>query len=833
MALQVFNVSDFGAYGDGVHNDTHAIQAALNAARAAGGGTVVMPAGTFLVSGHGDASEGCLKIYSNTTLTGAGMGETEIKLKDGSDEKISGILRTPASAVTHDVTIENLTINGNRDNTGNEVDGLFTGVDPGSPLADYNITVSNVEIHDVSRYGFDPHEQTTNMLIENCVAHDNTGDGFTLDYISDSVIRNCISYDNGRNGFNLVTSSHDVTFIDNEAYGNGAAGLNVQKGSDDRPFIDNVLIQGGSFHDNGQQGVQVKLSYGVTLTGAEIYGNGREGVLISGASRNQILDNQIHDNGQSSPGSYSGIAIEAYDDTTGIQGTYRYWNAEDNLVQGNVITGTADHPLRFGVEEGDDGSGRNQVLANVITGEYRIDVVLHNPTSATDGPPRIYGTGGADTLAGTAADDAILADSGSDRIAGGGGNDIVDGGNGNDTALYLAGLLDYTLARNADGTWSVADLDGGEGIDLLARVEALSFAGIAFSTADLMLRMNGLVGDRYVLRGTDGANTLGGGNAGDTLDGGAGNDTLVGFGGDDVYSVDSSQDRVIEAAGGGRDLVKANASFALAAEIENLTLTGSAAINGTGNGLDNQLTGNSVANQLTGLAGADKIVGGLGDDIIKGGDGDDLLYGGDGIDTLDGGTGNDLLNGGAGADVMKGGAGDDTYYVDHAGDLASEISNSSGGGQDEVRSAIGFTLGTALEDLRLTGTGDIDGTGNGIDNRLIGNGGRNRLSGGTGNDRLEGNGGDDVLDGGRGADRMLGGAGADTHQLRKYDIAGDSILDFSAAEGDFLAIAGFSTRAQLVHEQGDSWSVVDGAYRETFQIAGVTALGPDQYAFVA
>ena len=288
---------------------------------------------------------------------------------------------------------------------------------------------------------------------------------------------------------------------------------------------------------------------------------------------------------------------------------------------------------------------------------------------------------------------------------------------------------------------------------------------------------------------------------------------------------------MVEAAGGGYDTVKASATYTLAANVEDLTLAGNAAINGTGNDLNNVINGNAAANTLAGLGGSDTLYGKSGDDLLKGGDGDDWLYGSDGIDTLEGGNGNDMLNGGAGADVMKGGTGNDIYYVDNLGDAVTDTSNSSGGGYDEVRSSVSFTLASSLEDLRLSGSGNIDGTGNSIDNRLIGNAGQNLLSGGYGNDRLEGNGGDDTLDGGRGADRMQGGAGADTFQLRKYDIAGDAILDFSGAEGDFITIAGFTAKAQLVHETGDTWSVVDGAYRETFQITGVAALNPDQYAF--
>ena len=62
--------------------------------------------------------------------------------------------------------------------------------------------------------------------------------------------------------------------------------------------------------------------------------------------------------------------------------------------------------------------------------------------------------------------------------------------------------------------------------------------------------------------------------------------------------------------------------------IENLTLTGTAAINGTGNALDNVITGNDGNNVLTGLAGADTLFGAAGNDKLIGGAGGDTLNGG-------------------------------------------------------------------------------------------------------------------------------------------------------------------------------------------------------------
>jgi serralysin len=94
-------------------------------------------------------------------------------------------------------------------------------------------------------------------------------------------------------------------------------------------------------------------------------------------------------------------------------------------------------------------------------------------------------------------------------------------------------------------------------------------------------------------------------------------------------------------AGPGTDLVKAQVSHTLQSAVENLTLTGTSAINGTGNGINNKLTGNSAANRLD---------GGLGNDILLGGGGADTLIGGDGLDQLTGEGGRDTLSGGAGAD---------------------------------------------------------------------------------------------------------------------------------------------------------------------------------------
>jgi Ca2+-binding RTX toxin-like protein len=200
------------------------------------------------------------------------------------------------------------------------------------------------------------------------------------------------------------------------------------------------------------------------------------------------------------------------------------------------------------------------------------------------------------------------------------------------------------------------------------------------------------------------------------MSGGAGNDT---------YVVDSTSETITELAGEGTDLVQASATFTLGNNVENLTLTGTSAINATGNGLDNVLTGNSGNNTLTGNAG------------------------------------NDVLDGAGGTDSMSGGLGDDVYFVDVSADTTTE---SAGQGIDTVNSAVTRTLAANIELLFLTGTAGNGGTGNTAGNLIRGNSGNNTLSGGGGVDILEGGGGTDTLSNSTSPGKTLfnGGAGTDT-----------------------------------------------------------------------
>lgn len=196
-----------------------------------------------------------------------------------------------------------------------------------------------------------------------------------------------------------------------------------------------------------------------------------------------------------------------------------------------------------------------------------------------------------------------------------------------------------------------------------------------------------------------------------------------------------------------------------------LTIAKGAVIeNATGGALADMITGNQASNVLVGLGGSDMLIG-LG--------------------------GNDRLDGGAGTDWLEGGAGNDTYIVAAAGDTIVE---GAGAGTDLVQAAVTIsTLAANVENLLLTGSANLNGTGNALANRLTGNRGVNKLQGGTGDDTLDGAGGADALVGGTGKDRLLGGAGVDSvtgglgndvFVFNSRSEAGDRITDFRNITGD-------------------------------------------------
>lgn len=584
----VFDIRDFGAVADAGVNNQPMIQAAIDAAHKAGGGVVYIPEGVFGIAVHPDGYGG-IHVLSNVTLQGAGMGQSTVRLMDGHEGVVTGLIRSPWGEETDDWGIADLTIDGNMANTTGEVDGFFTGPEPGSTLADNNVTATRVEITGVSRYGFDPHELTTNLTITDSIAHNNGVDGFVLDRIVGGHIEGNQSFENGRHGFNVVTTSQDLHFADNDSFDNGGAGYVVQRGSE---FIDSpsgITFSGGTSTNNGREGVLIQFSDDVKIEGMEISGNGHQGVRLYGSSDVTVKGNTITDNSQARDGGYSEVEVEAYDADPTIPGDPSY-QAVNNVITKNVISADADNKSAFGVEiidkpganadakvGGNDISGTSDGAVRVDGGK-KVEIIGHK-----DGGD-IFGGSASEVLKGSKFDDNAHGGSGDDLLKLRGGDDYGSGSKGND------------ILRGGAGNDT---LDGGTGND----------------------KLNGGRGDD-VLFGGEGNDRLSDGKGNDVISGGKGNDVIRAGGGEDVYAGNSGRDTLtFKAFKEGVDL---NASTKVATSGENVAKFSSFEVYKATNH-DDTIRGSDNAERFFGAAGDDVIRSAGGRDVLTGGDGDDLF----------------------------------------------------------------------------------------------------------------------------------------------------------------------------------------------------------------
>lgn len=366
-----------------------------------------------------------------------------------------------------------------------------------------------------------------------------------------------------------------------------------------------------------------------------------------------------------------------------------------------------------------DGLDSGIAILDPRSGDFTLDTGGGEATTRLEGGI-VRGELVADTIYGQNGFDTIYGRAGHDVLYGAGNHDSLFGGTGRDQ-LYGENGVDSLYGGNGRD-----ELFGGDNDDYLD----------GGGSADLLYGGTG----RDFLAGLDGNDSLYAGAGFDILYGEGDNDYLNGGGNPDLLYGGDGTDVLI--GGTGRD-----------------TQYG-------GNGRD-ELYGGNDQDFLSGGASKDKLYGGNHDDVLSGGSDTDLLYGGAGLD---------FLNGNGGNDTMYGGLGNDNYIVDQAGDRAFDV---AGGGADTVWASVNFTLSGQLENLYLTGTNAINGTGNAKANKIVGNNAQNRLEGMNGNDILEGYGnkdqlfggqgkdtlkgmqGQDVLTGGLGADKLFGGADAD------------------------------------------------------------------------
>ena len=336
-----------------------------------------------------------------------------------------------------------------------------------------------------------------------------------------------------------------------------------------------------------------------------------------------------------------------------------------------------------------------------------------------------------------------------------------------------------------------------------------------------------------MLTGNSGANVLTGLAGNDTLNGGAGADTLVGGAGNDTYVVDNAGDVVTENADEGTDTVQAAVTYTLAANVENLTLTGNGNINGTGNALDNVIIGNSGNNILAGLGGSDTLDGGTGTDTASyaasssgvtvslaagtssGGDaqGDTLIS----IENLTGSGLNDTLEGNGANNVLTGGAGTDTVSYEHAGaavtvSLAVGAAQNTGGAGTDTLSSFENLMGSAFNDAL---------TGSTAANVLMGLAGNDTLNGGSGADALVGGAGNDIMNGNDGNDTFVFAPGFGNDAINGFDanpFGGQDFLDISEFG---ITSSNFASRVVMTDVGADTLVTIDANLGQTIRLVGI------------
>ena len=425
-------------------------------------------------------------------------------------------------------------------------------------------------------------------------------------------------------------------------------------------------------------------------------------------------------------------------------------NEGSNLIVLDNINGSIDSVIGQG---GDDtisatgyfsgfigGGGGNDTISILGSGPgYQSASGGSGDDVLTSGDGEIWLTGGAgrDSLYGGGGNDSFDIDLATDLVAG----EIYDGGSGDDYLHYnVGGAINFAgvsissveslWAWGATVTLSVSQLESFSkyaraDVFVLSTAGAVDFSGTQVFADKITLHQSGtslsLAGSTGLValvqgqNGNDGivgsavAERLNGGGGNDTLAGGAGIDTLTGGLGNDIY-VDVVGDTVIELSGGGTDTVvlAAHTNLATFANVENITLNGSGNFNAVGNSMANVLTGNDGNNRLSGSGGTDTLIGGLGNDT----------------------------------------------YISPLGDAILELADQ---GFDTVESDATASISqlAQVEAIVLTGTANINATGNAGGNALTGNAGNNILNASTGIDTMTGGAGNDTYYVDAGADQTI------------------------------------------------------------------------------
>lgn len=703
----VFNVKNQGTVYGGLDNDKITVNntnIALSSWLEGGLGN------DTITSGSG--SDTIFSGYGADSLTGGAGNDKYIITFDNMDDVI---VETATGGTDTVYFIRDFKDDGrddDKDSTGKELDP------PTTPPYNFNVELANnIEngVLDDHIYVFKPDSVTYTIAWLTGNALSNRLEGSSLDDILDGAIGNDTIV--AGDGEDIIFTGLGIDKID------GGAGRDL-------------LVSSVTFNLNS---VGAGISTATGIEDIDLLDNAAAVNAIGNSLNNLLIGNKFNNTLNGGDGDdtldgwfYSPFYAPVTDTASKVTGN-------DTLVggQGNDL---------FRIDSADDLVKEKALDFGVDTVEFK-GVVLNSSYTLTDGVENLKMLGNLTEANGNNLNNRIIGDTLNNILKGGFGDDYLDGGSGLDT--FEGGYGDDTFI--VDNLLENIKEVAGQGNDWVESKNINLDLGAQGNWVDIEnarltgttnLNITGRETNNY-LKGNDGSNVLNGGDGIDTLEGGLGNDT---------YVVDTTTDLLIEVTNlvdtfgkiktGYIDTIQSNVTFDMSPllNFENLSLTGSNAINGKGNINDNEIRGNDSANTLTGLAG------------------------------------NDTLDGAGGLDVLKGGEGNDTYRLSNDGDTITELA-SEGIDTIEIQNTFSLQLASLnnnVENLTLLGTIAADGTGTDDGNNVLtGNAASNVLTGLGGNDTLIGKDGTDILVGGKGSDILDLTEAAASKDIVRF-IAGDS-----------------------------------------------------------
>lgn len=335
--LPVYNVKTYGgAKGDGVTDDTTAIQNTINAASSAGGSKVFVPPGTYMCRP--------LNLATGVEFWGAGQGTVLKMVANGPNDNLFKM-----QSVT-DIVGGNFVLDGNKANQTQTQYGFYSG-------GCRRIRFQNVWTQNWRGVGFHVYNNDDSAFAA-CYSTLNNYHGFEVEQCRYCSFQACYGYSNTLHG--LLVSPGEVSgsgsfgnkfsgchFHDNTQYG---IGFNAGNGD-----VSHHLGEGNEFvncsaYNNGQYGVQIFKQSRQIFSNLYVYNNGYFGIYLYQSAFNQFSNVFLHNNSQVTNAGYDEILQE------GSAGGYA---SARNIWNGVAITIDGATKARWAINESTAGDGPN------------------------------------------------------------------------------------------------------------------------------------------------------------------------------------------------------------------------------------------------------------------------------------------------------------------------------------------------------------------------------------------------------------------------------------------------------------------------------------------